>query len=355
MEAPIRVLMITSEWPAPGQPRTTYFIKRQAEFLTAAGVDVTVFQFRGAKRPDYYLRAWLRLRRQLSRQRFDLVHAQFGQSGLLALPKGLPLVVTFRGSDLLGIVGKNGKYTWAGRIGKWASRLVAKAADAVIVVSEHMKASLPRGVRAQVLPSGLDFSVFRPIPRAEARARLRLPLDRKLVLFAGNPETARKRFALARATVETLAAGQPAHSPPVELLVAWGAPHEDMPLYMGAADALLFTSMQEGSPNVVKEALACNLPVVSVPVGDVPERLRGVSNCALVADEYPEALALALGRVLAADCRSDGRKHVRELNEEHITQQVIDLYRSVVGRAPRRATASGWAEPQAAPQMTTTV
>jgi teichuronic acid biosynthesis glycosyltransferase TuaC len=355
MEAPMRVLMITSEWPAPGRPRTTYFIKRQAEFLSAAGVDITVFQFRGAKRPDYYLRAWLRLRRQLSRGRYDLVHAQFGQSGLLALPKQIPLVVTFRGSDLLGIVGRDGKYTWASKIGKWASRVVARAANAVIVVSEHMKASLPNGVRPLVLPSGLDFNLFRPIPRAEARARLGLPSDRRLVLFAGNPDTARKRFGLARAAIAALTAGQPPGAATVELVVAWGAPHEEMPLYMGAADALLFTSMQEGSPNVVKEALACNLPVVSVAVGDVPERLRGVSNCELVDDERPEALALALGRVLAAGHRSDGREHVQQLNEQHITQRVIDLYRSVLGRA-RTGSATDWrVEPHPARQLTSTI
>ena len=101
---PIRVLMITSAWPTPGQPRTTHFIKRQADFLRAAGVQLDVFQFHGEKKLNRYVRAWVRARRQLDPARYDLVHAQFGPSGLLALPKRLPLVVTFRGSDLLGIV-----------------------------------------------------------------------------------------------------------------------------------------------------------------------------------------------------------------------------------------------------------
>src|SRR5690242_7765449 len=101
MDTPIRVLMITAGWPQPGQPQTTHFVKRQAEFLQRAGVDVDVFHFRGAKRLWNYVRAWRDVRPRINANRVDLVHAQFGQSGILALPKRLPLVVTLRGSDIL--------------------------------------------------------------------------------------------------------------------------------------------------------------------------------------------------------------------------------------------------------------
>src|SRR4029453_12233098 len=93
---------------------------------------------------------------------------------------------------------------------------------------------------------------------------------KRLVLFVGNPAEARKRYDLAR---EVLARVDRALD--AELVVAWQVPHERVPIYMNACDALLFVSMYEGSPNVVKEALACNLPVVSVVVGDVPGRLQG--------------------------------------------------------------------------------
>ena len=103
MDTPIRVLMITAGWPQPGQPQTTHFVKRQAEFLQRAGVQVDVFHFRGAKRLWNYIRAWRDVRPRIDPNRVDLVHAQFGQSGILALPKRLPLVVTLRGSDILEI------------------------------------------------------------------------------------------------------------------------------------------------------------------------------------------------------------------------------------------------------------
>ena len=322
----LRVLMVTSEWPMPGVPRTTNFIKRQAEFLQAAGVAVEVFAFRGGKNPYNYAAAWTRLYPRLTPDHYDLVHAQFGQSGLLALPKRIPLVVTFRGSDLLGIVGdEHGRHTWKGRVLQRASRLVARRADAVILVSDHMRASITTSAPVHVIPSGLDLKLFRPTPRDEARRLLKLDPAERLVLFVGRPQQARKRFDLASAAVDLLNQRLPAR-----LVVGWGVPHVKIPLYMSACDALIVTSMQEGSPNVVKEALACNLPVVSVAVGDVPERLAGVQGCEVTADEEPATIAAALERTLRRGDRVAGRQAVQHLDEHLLTERVIDIYRSVI-------------------------
>lgn len=330
MKPPVRVLMITSEWPAPGVNRTAHFIRRQAEHLRAAGVSVEVFPFQGRKNPFNYLKAWARLRKRLTRGPYDLVHAQFGQSGLLALPKRLPLVVTFRGSDLLGSVGDDdGRYTSASPLLQRLSRMVALRADAVIVVSAHMKGYIDPSLKAHVIPSGIDFQLFQTMPREDARRRLGLPPGERLVLFVGRPSQARKRFELSSRAVEVLN-----RSLPARLVVAWDVPHPDIPAYMNACDVLVFTSMQEGSPNVVKEALACNLPVVSVSVGDVAERLRGIRGCELCPDEEPETIAAALERVLRRGQRVDGRAAVKGLDETVLTAKVIGIYRTVMaGRA----------------------
>ena len=333
----LRVLMITSEWPVPGVRFTTNFIKRQAEFLSAAGVSVDVFVFRGSKRPLNYFAAWTRVWPHLRPDRYDLVHAQFGQSGLLALPRRLPLVVTFRGSDVLGIISdRRGRNTLRGHLLQSASRFVARRADAVIVVSEHMRAQLRTAAPVHVIPSGLDLDLFRPIPKEVARKQLGMDSAARLVLFVGRTHQARKRYALAQTAVELLnerlaAAGEAG----VQLIVAWGVPHGQIPIYMNAADVLVMTSMQEGSPNVVKEALACNLPVVSVPVGDVPERLRGVVGSEVTADDRRETIAAALERVLRRGGRIDGRSAVRDLDERILTERVVEVYRSVLRkRAP---------------------
>jgi teichuronic acid biosynthesis glycosyltransferase TuaC len=332
---PIRVLMVTCAWPQPGQPRTTHFIKRQADFLSAAGVHVDVLHFRGQRRPWNYVRAWLRARRALATQRYDVVHAQFGQSGLVALPTRRPVVVTLRGSDILGIVGPGGRRLRIGRLLQAATRFVCRHADSVVVVSEHMKEYLPREVRASVLPSGLDFELFRPLPRLEARRRLGLDPERTYVLFAGNPEHPRKRHHIAARATELAA-----REHPMELLVAWGVPHDEMPYYMNACDAMVFTSMQEGSPNVVKEALACNLPVVSVAIGDVEERLHGIDGCEVAADDHPETVAAALVRVIRRGRPVDGRSTVLHLDERACTQRLIAIYQSLIGRRPAAAVVS---------------
>ncbi len=130
---------------------------------------------------------------------------------------------------------------------------------------------LPDGVEAEVIPCGIDLQAFSPMSMAEARAELDLPPDARLVLFIGDPANPIKRHALASASVARV---DPALD--ARLVTLHGEPHTRVPLFMSACDALLVTSVHEGSPTAVKEALACGLPVVSVPVGDVVERVREV-------------------------------------------------------------------------------
>lgn len=326
-DMPIRVLVVTCEWPTAENPHGVPFIVRHVEFLRRAGVDIDVFSFRGAKKLTNYMRAWRDLRKTVRENKYDLIHAHWGQSGFLAtIPKMLPLVVTFRGSEAEGLVGDDGKYTYEGYIVRAISYWVAKRTDELILVSAHIRDYMPdRPVH--VIPSGLDFDRLPVLDQTEARERLGLPLSKRLVLFVGDPSEARKRFALSQDVVARLAPELNA-----ELVVAWDVPHSDIPIYMSACDALLFTSMYEGSPNVVKEALACNLPVVSVGVADVPERLKDVEGCAVSADERPETLAVELARVLERRQRINGRAAVRDLDERVLTQRVIQIYRTLMSR-----------------------
>jgi teichuronic acid biosynthesis glycosyltransferase TuaC len=321
----LRVLMVTSDWLWNSWGGPAVFIARQAEFLRREGIEVDLFPFRGARHPRNYFAAWREVRRRIRTGRYDLVHAQFGQSGITALPKTIPLVVTFRGDDLEGIIGERGRYIPSGWLLRQFSRRVAGSADAVIVVSEHMRRYLPESVTAHVMPSGIDLDLFRPEPRDLVRQRLGLPLDERLVLFVGNPNLARKRYQLAQAAV-----ARASQTLPTRLLVGWEMSHRQIADSMNAADALVLTSMQEGSPNSVKEALACNLPVVAVPVGDVAYRLRGIEGCELCPDDRVETIAAALTRVLRRGGRIEGRSAVRALDERLLTQQLIGIYHSIL-------------------------
>jgi teichuronic acid biosynthesis glycosyltransferase TuaC len=332
---PMRVLMVTCEWPTPELPHLVPFVVRQVEFLRRAGVQIDVFSFRGARNPINYLRAWFRVQMKLRHGSYDLVHAQWGQSAPTAIPTRLPLVVTFRGGEGEGIVGDDDKYTFSGYILRMVSALVARRADELVVVSTHMRQYLPKR-RVHVIPSGLDFERFPLLAQQDARRQLGLSATNRLVLFVGNPGENRKRYSLARQIVSKLDKSLNA-----ELIVAWQVPHEVISVYMNACDALLFVSMYEGSPNVVKEALACNLPVVSVAVGDVAERLSGVAGCTTCPDYDPDHLAKALDAVLRTNKRTDGRTAVRELDENILTRRMIQIYHLAVKEHRRDASPHG--------------
>ena len=326
----MRVLMVTTEWPTPAHPDAVPFLVQQVDFLSRAGVELDVFHFRGSGNPLNYLRAWLEIRRKLSANDFDLIHAQWGQSALLALPKKLPLVVTFRGSDLQGIVAKNGRYTLSGRMLQALSRMVARLADEVIVVSRRLASHIP-GVVCHVIPSGVDLNLFRSIPQGEARQRLGLPPNGKFILFAASPDRPEKRFELAREAVSMLGP-----EGGVELIFVRGVARELMPYYLNSCDLLLLTSLHEGSPNVIKEALACNTPVVSVDVGDARERLCSVEGCVVCDDDKPATIAAALVQVLGREKRINGAQAVAGLEERVVTGQLISIYQEAVERASQR-------------------
>ena len=322
----MRVLMLTSEWPTPQHPGRAPFIVRQVQFLRKLGVDIDVFPVNGRKNPLQYSRAWLTVQHRLARGSYDLIHAQWAQAALPSLPARKPLVVTFRGSDVEGIVGPNQRYTASGWVLRQIARGVARMADEAILVADRLTRLLPRR-DYHIIPSGLDLDLFRPCPQPEARLRLNLAPGFRYILFAASPENPTKRYGLAQAAVERL---DPRYR--AKLIVATGVEPARMPIYMSACDVLLLTSLHEGSPNVVKEALACNLPVVSTDVGDVRERIRNVEGCVLCENDDPQVLASALSAVLDRSQRVAGRAAVHELDELLLTRKVIGVYERALSR-----------------------
>src|SRR5262249_21309276 len=146
--------------------------------------------------------------------------------------------------------------------------------------------------------------------RDEARLRLGWGLDERVVLFNAGREPKVKRLDLARAAVE--AARRRCGDIRFAVLDGYVDPKE-IPTWMNAADCLLFTSDWEGAPTVIQEALACDLPIVSVNVGDVPERLQGVSPSCIVARD-PEALGGALADILETRERSNGHTRSQRIS-----------------------------------------
>lgn len=242
---------------------------------------------------------------------YDVVHANYGLTAPMALAQPhRPVVLTLWGSDLLGGMAP---------ISKWCAR----RADAVIVMSEAMADVLEKD--CHVIPHGVDLELFRPMPQQSARAAIGWRDDADHVLFPYAAERGTKDYPRAERIVRRVRGRLDGE---IELQTLHDVPHARMPLYMNAADALFLTSKSEGSPNSVKEAMACNLPVVATDVGDVRERLSGVEPSHVCRSD--EELADGLVDVLERGNPSNGREAVEALGIDRMGERIHEVYRSVL-------------------------
>jgi len=245
----MRVLFVVSAKSICNISPITY---NQAVSLQKAGVEVEFFRIMG-KGLKGYLKSINPLAKQLRINSYDVIHAHYSLSAFVASFAGAkPLVVSLMGSDV-----KSKNYF------KFLIRLFNKFSwTKIIVKSEDMKASLDLK-NISVIPNGVDINLFKPLKQEECKKRLNWSLNKKQILFAANPKRHEKNFELAQAAFSLI------ENSDFELKVLNNIPNKEMPIYHNAADVILLTSLWEGSPNVIKEAMACNRPIVSTNVGDV--------------------------------------------------------------------------------------
>lgn len=321
----MRVLQVTVPLPTADAARTTAPVGRQIDSLRRIGVEIDHLEVGGPARLKY-LTTIPELRRRA--RHVDLIHAHYSYCGWLArAARGIPVVVSFMGTDLLGAPNPDGSIRPLSKVPIHISRLVADRFEAVIVKSEEM-AQVIDPVPAHVVPNGVDTDHFRPLEQAECRRRLGWGQDRTHVLFPGNPRNPRKNHPLAREAVDVAAdiLGRP-----IELQTLWEVQPSEVPRYMNGCDAMLMASYLEGSPNVVKEAMACDLPVVAVPVGDVERLLAGVSGYT-VCQRDPVAMGQALATTLNDPSPACGRQAIERqgLDLESVARRLTAIYDEVL-------------------------
>ena len=267
------------------------------------------------------------MRRMLRGRPYDLIHAHFGLSGWVARCQfQKPVVVSFMGDDVLGRFKRNGRISLVGHIFRFSSYILSRIVSAVIVKSRAMKDALGLS-SALVIPNGVDLNLFQPMQRDEARRALGLEVGKRLVLFPFAPEIENKRFDLVKAAVEKAKC----EIPEVEILSVSNAPRSQMPLYMNAADALVLASHSEGSPNVIKEAMAVNLPVITVDAGDAAELIGATEGCYLVPRDA-EAIGAGIVEVCRRGTRTRGRESMARLSMENVAKQIVETYAAVAKR-----------------------
>jgi glycosyltransferase involved in cell wall biosynthesis len=333
----MKVLVATAMYPTEERPSFGTFVRTQVETLKKAGVDAEPFVLEGRSRKLMYAQAVPRLRRRLATDPVDLVHAHYSYVGFVArAQRRVPLVLTFHGSDLLGVTDVHGRTTAWSRGVAAAGRALARRVDAVIVQSDEMARQLPHLENVHVIPCEIDLDLFKPRDRAGARRELGLDLHKRYVLFGASPDLGVKRFPLARDAVARLSEVDPS----VELLVVHREVQERFALYLSACDALVLTSYREGSPNIVKQAMACNLPIVATDVGDVRQIVLGTDGCHVV-EPRVAAVAYGLEQLLSGPAYTTGRDHVAHLGRAPVARRLIEVYERVLSRRRNALTVAG--------------
>jgi len=325
----VRVLAVTNMLPTETNVRAGTFVKQQISSLQGQGVEVqTLHLDRPGKGMSVYRHTALRLQRAIGCWHPEVIHTMYG--GLMGwivsrTVTDEALVQSFCGTDLQGAKAGSILLRVRAGIGVVLSRRTVRRVDHVIVKSKRLQARLPRWFpsdRVSLVPNGVDLDRFKPMDRAACRLSLGWREGVFHVLIAAPVNVnANKRVSLARAAVKQLEdSGVPA-----ELHVMTSTPHAEVPIWLNAADAVLLTSVQEGSPNIVKEALSCNRPVVAVDAGDVAERIAGVAGCYVVLPS-PSALARGLAAVRSGPGAVEGRASMLELSTERVATRLLAVY-----------------------------
>jgi len=290
--------------------RIAPFILEQGEALKRAGVELDYFPIEG-KGLWGYLKNRKALLAKIKTFQPQLIHAHYGLSGLLAnTQRRIPVITTYHGSDI-----NNEKIYPFSRL-----NMILSAHNIFVSEKNRLKAGLR--FHQSLIPCGIDIQLFTPGDKQQARKVLGLDAEKEYILFAGAFNTSVKNPDLAKAAVALLSN--------VELLELSGYSREQVVLLLNAVDVVLMTSFTEGSPQIIKEALACNCPVVSVPVGDVPEMIENILGCFLTSYDPADIsgklrLALDFGRL------TEGRKRIEEmrLDGESVAERILEVYKGV--------------------------
>ena len=363
----MKILIIASDKGGHFVP----FIEEQIAALQAHGVQIVRYGVTG-KGITGYLRELPALRRLIRAERPDIIHAHYGLCGLLAnLQRMVPVVTTYHGSDInqpsILRISKIAMRLSAHNIfvsarsaslamgnGQWANSeckvesLKWKGTDDECKVEsvkfkgeENGEADTPASTpytlhptpKNTLLPCGVNLTDDQLLSRSEARTALGIAEDVKVILFAGAFDNAVKDAPLAQAAVAALPDSTPytLHLTPI-LQELRGFSRAEVNCWMCAVNALLMTSKTEGSPQVIKEAMACGCPIVSVDVGDVAERTSGVEGCYVVHTREPKDIAEALQEAIAFEGKTNGRQRIMEmgLSNEQVAKRLMAIYKQLL-------------------------
>jgi glycosyltransferase involved in cell wall biosynthesis len=310
------------------------FVAEQVRSLQSSGIAMDVIFFDPRETRMNYAYNLPRIVRAIRSGRYDIVHTHHTYTMLLvSLAKKLaksaiPVVLTNHEPEALDTGRRTRTWHPTSRIrhSLRLKRYAASKADFVIFVSAQLAAAISVDRPREIIPCGVDLEKFRPLDRGLCQRQLSLVTESPVIFFPPSPRNKRKRFELAREVFQ-IVRGRLLDG----VLLTGGNIHADsMPIYYNAANVMLQTSYCEASPTVVKEALACEIPVVSTDVGDTRSIVDGIPNC-WVCSEDPMELA---DRILEVNGQRafGGRERLLQmgLGLEQVAKRVIQVYERVL-------------------------
>lgn len=325
----LKVLHIAAGLSSPEHPYHQPFIKSQINSLKKEGIDCGVYEIKSFNSKLEYFTSIRRIRNLLKQVHYDVVHAHYSYCGFTAYfaAKNKPIVLSLMGSDILGTPNFSGRLTTRGKIDKIISTHIAKRMDHIIVKSRNMKNRLKVNVPISVVPNGIDLDIFKPMDMYEARRKLRLNENHFIVLFLGNFNQPVKNFNLVKDSFNKFKNSSKHDN--LVLLTPFGLNQQEVIDHMNASNVLMLTSFWEGSPNVVKEAMACNLPIIATDVGDVRDVLDDAENCFVVNFSVSEIVE-KLDHIYKNNTKSNGRDKINQLRSDLVAKRLIKVYESVI-------------------------
>ncbi|GAA4305220.1 glycosyltransferase [Nibribacter koreensis] len=317
------------------------FIKEQGDSLVRRGIEVDYYPIVG-KGLAGYLKAGLQLRKHLQTKQYDLIHAHFTLSGWSAVlgARKTPVILSLMGSDAYGeYIGVN-KIKFSSRYFTLLTYLIQPFTKVLISKSANIEKYVFMKDKSYIVPNGINKEKFKPSTE-DHRTELGLPLDKKLVLFLGNKTNIRKNYPLAKQAVDSL------NRPDVELINPFPVTHDQIPKYLNAVDVLVVPSLMEGSPNVIKEAMACNCPIVSTDMGDAKWVLGDTPGCYATSfdpADFAQKLKLSLD-FAEKHGRTNGAQRIKNLglDADTVANRIVDIYKVAVNQTDKPVTPAPFA------------
>lgn len=298
------------------------FVKSQGESLRKEGIDLDYFTIKG-KGISGYLKNIKRLREHIKNNNYDLIHAHYGSVGLvcvLTFPS-LPIVLSVMGDDAYGSFNKNGKRILSSYFHMFLTQIALIFTNQVIVKSKNILKVIPYKKKSHIVPNGVNFEIFKPFDNT---------LKKDTILFLADPTDPRKNFNLVKRAVELIDIND------LKLINPYPIKHDKFVEHLNSASVFILTSYNEGSPNVIKEAMACNTPIVSTDVGDVKWVIGDTEGCYLTTFEAKDvAQKIELAIKFSKDKgRTNGRNRLISLglDSESTAKRIIDIYKLTLNK-----------------------